>query len=150
MDAGVMERIESKYEPEPMSGCWLWTAATWRGYGAISFGGRDRRAHVVMYELLVGPVPPGLQLDHLCRVRSCVNPAHLQPVTNRENALRGISFSARNAAKKACVRGHPFDAVNTRVLPSGWRSCKACNRKYKRVPRPAIPPTPSPRGASDE
>ena len=82
----LMERLETKYEPEPMSGCWIWTAGVaGHGYGYVWHEGRMRRAHAVVYEHLVGPVPEGKELDHRCRVRRCVNPDHLRPVTHREN-----------------------------------------------------------------
>lgn len=115
---------------ESASGCWLWTGAKagpGEQYGYIRMGGRSLRSHRVAYEALVGPIPPGLQLDHLCRVRACVNPEHLEPVTHRENAHRGIGPWADNARKTHCVRGHPFDAENTAVY-NGKRSCKQCNR----------------------
>jgi HNH endonuclease len=101
-----------------------------------------------MYRLLVGPVPEGLELDHLCRNRACVNPAHLEPVSHRENVLRGASFAAINAVKTHCIHdGHPFDDVNTIVRPEGRRGCRACmnaaQRRYQRRKRSKIDqPTP--------
>lgn len=117
--------------------CWEWTGSTTQGYGAIAWGedGRSRRVHRVVYELLVGPVPPPLMLDHLCRNRRCVNPAHLEPVTNRENVLRGIGPTAVNAAKTHCSVGHEFTEVNTYYNPRdpGWRRCRACRRAERRA-----------------
>ena len=114
--------------------CWLWTAAkSTRGYGSIGTG--DRRtalAHRVAYELLVGPIPEGLTLDHLCRNHGCVNPAHLEPVTQRENVLRGVSPSARCAAVTHCPQGHPYDEANTYRPPEGGRDCRACVREAGR------------------
>lgn len=112
--------------------CWIWSGARGTGgYGRFRVAGRTREAHRVAYLMLVGPIPDGLQLDHLCRVRSCVNPAHLEPVTSRENTRRGVT-----ATKTHCVRDHPFDALNTYVDRNGHRWCRACWRlrssAYKR------------------
>lgn len=89
-------------------------------------------AHRIVYREVVGPIPAGLVLDHVkargCTWRDCINPAHLEPVTNRVNTLRGESFAAVNAAKEACDHGHPFDLLNTYYPPDGRRQCRTCNR----------------------
>jgi hypothetical protein len=109
--------------------CWLWTAQIAKnGYGRFKPEYIARQAHRVAYELLIGPIPDGLQLDHLCRVRHCVNPAHLEPVTGRENILRGFAPSACRARQTECWRGHPFDDVNTYRRTDGTRACRECNR----------------------
>lgn len=116
------------------AGCWLWTASLKRdGYGEYWHDGRVARAHIVAYEVLVGPIGPGDQHDHTCRVRHCVNPAHLDPVTQRENILRGVGPTALHAAATRCINGHPFDIQNTRVRRDGARSCRACDRDRKRA-----------------
>ena len=107
------------------SGCWLWTGYVYpKGYGVMGVGGRKLcKVHRYSYERFVGPIPKGLQLDHLCRVRNCANPAHLEPVTNRENVVRG------NAARppiQACKRGHAFTESNTYINPRGHRECRIC------------------------
>lgn len=113
--------------------CWLWMGAKWKGYG--QFGVQQspgvwplRKAHRVAYELIVGPIPDGMQLDHLCRNPSCVNPDHLEPVTNRENGLRGVSIAATNAKKTHCPQGHEYTFENTVTKASkhGWpsRDCR--------------------------
>jgi hypothetical protein len=118
------------YVPEPNTGCWLWLGTTFPlGYANVRFGGKSRLAHRVMYELVNGPIPDGLQLDHLCRVRSCINPAHLQPVTARENTRRSpVANAAKNGRKTACLYGHQFTEENT-----GWwrkkRYCRECKRR---------------------
>ena len=109
--------------------CWLFTGPIDRNrYGRIREGGSQGRqlfAHRVAYELLIGPIPKGLQLDHLCRIRHCVNPSHLEPVSCRLNLLRGDTFNARNAKKTHCPKGHPYDLFNT-WLYRGSRHCRAC------------------------
>lgn len=120
--------------------CWLWTARINScGYGTFSAranGWVPRMAHRLAYEYLIGPIPVGLQLDHLCRNRACVNPEHCEPVTGRENTLRGVTLAAANAAKTHCIRGHEFTPENTNVGPSGARRCRTCSalrqRKYRR------------------
>lgn len=118
------------------NGCWIWTGAKWgHGYGQISEQCDGKRvlrvAHRVAYEILIGAVPAGLVLDHLCRVRSCVNPAHLQPVTPAENTRRGAGASTINAKKTHCPQGHPYSAENTLYYaPKGAprRYCRTCKR----------------------
>lgn len=115
-------------------GCWLWQG--WinpGGYGRALFNRYSGQAHRLSYEIHVGPIPEGLTLDHLCRVRHCVNPAHLEPVTHRENVRRG-----RNAATKRthCPHGHPYDEANTYINPRGDWECRAC-RTIRRVIRQA-------------
>lgn len=109
--------------------CWRWTGARHpAGYG--TFG--DHLAHRRSYELHVGPIPAGLTLDHLCRNRWCVNPAHLEAVPLVENVMRGESPPARNARKTHCPQGHPYDEANTYWTSNGWRICRACNRERGR------------------
>jgi hypothetical protein len=110
--------------------CWLWKAArNPKGYGI--FG--KLKAHRVAYELLIGPIPERHTLDHLCRNRACVNPAHTEPVTNKTNILRGISFSAQNARKTHCLRGHPLTGDNLYTYSDGERSCKTCKNMRQRI-----------------
>lgn len=106
--------------------CWLWTAAVdRRGYGRFQLQGRTVGAHRFAYELLVGPITAGLQIDHLCRVTSCVNPAHMEPVTADENRRR----EAEANRKSHCPRGHEFTPENTYVSPTnGGRNCRTCDR----------------------
>ena len=117
------------YIPEPNSGCWLWMGAcNQKGYGQIrQQGGKRQVAHRVIYELLKGPIPERLTLDHLCRMKICVNPNHLEIVTLRENILRGNGIPAQNARKTHCLHGHLFDDKNTVVDPNGHRRCKKCS-----------------------
>lgn len=111
--------------------CWVWCLHTsGSGYARGRVPGRERRNYFIhreTYEAFVGPIPDSLQLDHLCRVRTCVNPHHLEPVTNRVNALRGVGPTAINARKTHCPRGHEYTPENTRIRNSGWRACRACD-----------------------
>lgn len=113
--------------------CWIWEGPiNSDGYGRFSLPGDGKiGAHCFAYQLLVGPVPEGLVLDHVrdrgCLSRACVNPAHMEPVTTRENLLRGDTHARRNAEKTHCIHGHPFDAENTRVC-GGRRHCRICLR----------------------
>jgi hypothetical protein len=109
--------------------CWLWTGALFQksNYGMVSIDRVPYPAHRFAYELVVGPIPVGMQLDHLCRVRHCVRPDHLEPVSCRTNLLRGQTLAAANAAKTHCPKGHPYDEENTRFVRLG-RQCKECSR----------------------
>ena len=99
------------------------------GYGKYA----DRGAHRVVYEFLVGPIQKGLQLDHLCRVRACVNPAHLEPVTAKENTRRSIPYmKSMNRGITQCKRGHEFTTENTNILTEGWRQCRTCKKELDR------------------
>jgi hypothetical protein len=117
--------------------CWLWRPPlTPAGYGQFfPTKGTRMLAHRFAYELLVGPIPQGLTLDHLCRVRNCVNPEHLEPVTIGVNGRRGNSPWAINARKTHCPKGHEYDEANTYVSPQGRRLCRACHREYQRIRR---------------
>lgn len=110
--------------------CWEWNGGVNpNGYGLFGVRRKSTLAHRVSYNWFIGEIPEGLTLDHLCRVRHCVNPDHLEPVTNRENCLRGISPAAINARKTHCMRGHEFTPENTRGYPGRvGRRCRACER----------------------
>lgn len=127
-DSRLPDRFWAKSIPEPNGGCWLWLGTESATYGQFWRAGRMHGAHRVAYEALVGPVPDPLELDHKCRVRCCVNPAHLEPVTHLVNVRRGIH---RNTAKTRCPAGHPYDRENTYVVL--WhgrrgRQCRTCNQ----------------------
>ena len=117
-----------------ISGCWLWVGHV-SVMGYARYGSRKRYAHRLIYEALVGPIPAGMELDHLCRAHRCVNPSHLEVVTHRENILRGRGPAAAHARKTECVNGHPFDAANTYSWgPEGrYRSCRTCDRERHRA-----------------
>lgn len=129
------ERFLCKINRACHGGCWEWTAATHGTgpYGAFWDGTKLVQAHRWAYEFFMGKIPDGLTIDHLCRNTVCVNPGHLEPVTHRENNLRGGSMSAIHATKTHCIAGHPFDEKNTRITPRGTRVCRECHRTYNRA-----------------
>lgn len=125
-------RVRGKWKTTA-SGCWEWTAASERlGYGVITVLGKTVRAHRYVYENVVGPIPDGLVLDHLCRNPPCVNPDHLDPVTQAENMRRGAEHWDRprpSTAMEECTNGHPMSQENTYIKPYGGASCRECGRQ---------------------
>lgn len=127
-DARLPRRFWAKVEPDPATGCWMWTGtpttAPPAAYAQFRPGGSRPKvyAHRHAYATLVGPVPDGLQLDHLCRRTLCVNPTHLEPVTARVNKRRATEIIEQ------CRRGHPLAAGNVYRDGRGWRSCRTCRR----------------------
>lgn len=105
--------------------CWLFPGTNAWGYGQVRVGTKTKRTHIVVWEILVGPVPAGLELDHKCRRRACCNPAHLEPVTHQVNLLRGEGASALNARKTHCKNGHEFTADNITWIGTK-RRCRKC------------------------
>lgn len=123
MNPKQLDRFLDKVMPEPYTGCWLWTGAVHHsGYAHVTQGCVSLMAHRVSYEHFVGPIPRELQLDHLCRVRCCVNPAHLEAVTEIENKRRAAPYNR----KTHCKRGHEFTQENTKTTNRGGRQCRTC------------------------
>lgn len=131
------ERLRSKIVVD--GECWLWCAAVGtHGYGVVRDveNGRLALAHRFVYELLVGPIPVGRQIDHYaCGVRRCVNPAHVRPVTPRENQLRSDTLASRNLARTSCPQQHAYDERNTGRRTDGSRYCRRCARDRQRQRR---------------
>jgi hypothetical protein len=127
--------------PEPMSGCWLWLATVGEnGYGQITCirDGRyiNKKAHRIVYESNRGAIPDGMDLDHLCRTRSCVNPDHLEPVTRSQNVKRGLvpALTRERAARRThCPQGHPLSGENLKMDTRGTRQCRVCTKESKRA-----------------
>jgi hypothetical protein len=118
--------------------CWNWSGSVNRGgYGVVTVGGRSGKklyAHRIAYELYLGPIPHGLDIDHLCRNRRCANPSHLEAVTRRINIVRGIGpkiLGSLNANKTHCSNGHPFNEKNTVHRIDGGRRCRACDQSRR-------------------
>ena|SRR5581483_7110375 len=138
----TIERFWAQVDKNGPNGCWLWTGALDRcGYSAF-FSRGARIGHRVAWQLTNGPIPDGMCLDHLCRVRACVNPDHLQPVSAKENTLRGNTPAGNNAKKTHCIRGHEFTPENTIIRKSYTtkgrngvaRQCRTCLKsRYQRA-----------------
>ncbi len=129
----VPARLMAKIGPTTERGCWPWLAATKPdGRPEATYNHRVWNVARLMYELIVGPVPTGLVLDHLCRNLWCVNPAHLDPVTQATNIRRGDA-GKNGWAKTRCIRGHAFDDDNTIRHPNGRRNCRTCQRMHARL-----------------
>ena len=137
--ASLFQSLRESWEAEmpvglPADECWPWPGyVNSHGYGYARWRGGAVRAHRVAYEAVIGPIPEGLVLDHLCRNRACVNPYHLEPVDDRTNNLRGFSPPAMNARKTHCSRGHEFTPENTYRWPNGKRRCRTCHRLDQRA-----------------
>ena len=132
----IEQRIKDKSRME--GHCLVFTGTKVKGYGQIRREGPRKGqiyTHVWAYETYIGPVPHGLQLDHLCRNRACFNVAHLEPVTHAENVQRGLAGQAtgdRQRAKTHCPKGHPYSGDNLYTNPRSYRNCRECRQRWVR------------------
>lgn len=116
------------------TGCWEWQGAHTRdGYGMLRIENRAISSHRYSYTTLVGPIPEGLEIDHLCRNRNCCNPEHLEPVTRSENLRRSPLMGRARLSMTHCKRGHPYNEANTRYTTEGHRQCRECENACRRV-----------------
>jgi len=139
----LRQRVEARLA-KGADGCWCWTGPIQnKGYGYVSEKlptGEWVKSlvHRLMFVWHVGEIPCGMELDHLCRNRRCVNPSHLEPVTRAENIRRGMGplvTAQRSLRKTRCPSGHPYDEQNTLVRKNGWRSCRTCSRERAQARR---------------
>lgn len=136
---GTVEKFFDGIFYEPNTGCWLHVNDGPNGYARATLNGKRNYAHIISYELHKGKIPAGLQIDHLCTVKCCVNPKHLEAVTPGVNTRRGPCGSketnpgAKHWRSKAhCNNGHPLSGENLCVYRNGWRACRECNRQKTR------------------
>lgn len=126
----MIERLTKRIEKTET--CWIWTGGKSHGYGMVTINSRVMMVHRAMYEIYKGPIPDRYVIDHLCRNPSCVNPDHLEAVTERENILRGNGATAINARKTACSNGHEYTKETCRVVETtGERRCRVCEKANK-------------------
>lgn len=124
----LVQRLLYSIQYNIRTGCWLWIGNLRpNGYGRMWYRGKSLSAHRTSYEYFVGPIPEGLELDHLCRVPRCINPAHLEPVTQQENWLRSHALTRKNRDLTECPKGHPYEGHNLVVRErDGARVCRRC------------------------
>lgn len=123
---------------DPVNGCWVWKGLVSDGYGlnqGVHSPSETRLVHRKVYEFLVGPIPETMTLDHLCRNRACCNPAHLEPVSIKDNVMRGEGACAQHARKTHCKRGHEFTPENTGKASKDGRYCIQCSRDAAKAQR---------------
>ena len=145
MNKNDLIRFLAKVDKRTNAPCWIWTASKFpQGYGQFTLkrsdgSWRSTNAHRVSYMHWKGEIPNGFEVDHLCRVRACVNPKHLEVVTGRTNILRGKSPAAKAAKATHCIRGHEFSMENTYLIKTGGRMCRLCTHIRKKQYKLADP-----------
>lgn len=124
VETDPIKRFMANIETDPKTGCWLWQGPTYHGYGRFFADGRKTLAHRWMYEYRNGPIHNGLLLRHLCKIRLCCNPSHLELATHKDVCVD----RKPKEAKTHCIRGHPFDDENTYFYLGRMRTCRECVR----------------------
>jgi hypothetical protein len=135
----IIGRVMDRVRVDPESGCWVWLgggngciAKDGRDYGIVKMNGKETTLHKLFSEMVFGPVPEGLELDHTCRNRRCFCPGHVERVTHQENVRRGDSIMARRAKQTHCKNGHPLSGDNLFIDKRGNRTCLICRAAYAR------------------
>lgn len=133
-----LERLMRRVNKDAESGCWNWTGPLRKGYGSFTLGKMPMGAYRAAWILMRGDIPDGYHIDHLCRNRACINPAHLEPVTPTVNAARAyeavpVDARPKRPPKAHCKRGHPFSGENLGRRTDGGMKCKQCMRDYQRA-----------------
>ena len=142
MEKNTVDTFRKRLVLDERTGCLLYPAPNKTGYGRFSYGGKVHQAHRFAYELANGPINRSLVLDHVCRMPSCCNVDHLEPVTQRTNVVRGISPPALHAIKTHCAHGHPYNKDNTILVQrkgNAKRVCRACKNASERLRRSGTP-----------
>lgn len=133
LDDKFLDWLVSMIQVDAKTGCWIWTGGKngKAGYGMTWVNGKVWFVHRLIYSICVGKIKKGLELDHLCRTPACVNYMHLEPVTHKENLMRGKTQAALNSQKESCPQGHSYDATNTYIYKDK-RYCRICVRQRSR------------------
>jgi hypothetical protein len=131
--APIAERLERLSIPEPNSGCRIWLGSIWDGYGCFTVGRKSKRAHIASWEEEKGPVPEGMELDHKCRVRCCIEVSHLEPVIHEVNVQRGLAAEFRNFICEKC--GSPYEVLQNARGRNPIRGCRSCTNERRRERR---------------
>jgi hypothetical protein len=130
--APIAERLERLSIPEPNSGCRIWLGSIWDGYGCFTVGRKSKRAHIASWEEEKGPIPEGMELDHKCRVRCCIEVGHLEPVPHKVNVNRGI----RHLPKLFCdICNSPYEVLQNARGRNPIRGCRQCVNERRRERR---------------